>query len=44
MPMNDGQSSIVMNTLAGTNLRQLAQLQKANESGSDSMLRQGRFA
>lgn len=41
MPMNDGQSSIVMNTLAGTNLRQLAQLQKANESGSDSMLRQG---
>ncbi|MGJ8660542.1 MAG: P22 phage major capsid protein family protein [Bacteroidota bacterium] len=41
MPMNDGQGSIVMNTLAGTNLRQLAQLQKANESGSDSMLRQG---
>jgi len=41
MPTNDGQASIVMNTLAGTNLRQLAQLQKANESGSDSMLRQG---
>lgn len=41
MPMNDGQGSIVMNTLAGTNLRQLAQLQKANESGSDSLLRQG---
>ena len=41
MPMNDGQASIVMNTLAGTNLRQLAQLQKANEAGGDSMLRQG---
>lgn len=41
MPTQDGQASIVMNTLAGTNLRQLAQLQKANEAGGDSMLRQG---
>lgn len=41
MPMNDGQASIVMNTVAGTNLRQLAQLQRANESGNDSLLRQG---
>lgn len=32
---------IIMDTLAGTKLRNLAQLQKANESGSDSMLRQG---
>lgn len=32
---------MVMNTLAGTKLRNLAQLQKANENGSDRMLRQG---
>lgn len=37
----DGNLSMVVNTLAGTNLRQLAQLQKVNESGNDSMLRQG---
>jgi hypothetical protein len=37
----DGNNSLVINTLAGTNLRQLAQLQKVNESGGDSMLRQG---
>jgi hypothetical protein len=37
----DGNVSLVMNTLAGTNLRQLAQLQKANEAGGDTMLRQG---
>lgn len=41
MPMNDGQSSLVLNTLAGTNLRQLAQLQKANEAGGTNLLRQG---
>jgi len=41
MPANDGQASIVMNTLAGTNLRQLAQLQKANEAGGTDLLRQG---
>lgn len=35
------QISLVLNTLAGTNLRNLAQLQKANEAGNDSMLRQG---
>lgn len=39
--MGDGQASIVINSLAGTNLRQLAQLQKVNESGGDAMLRQG---
>lgn len=41
MPANDGQASIVMNTLAGTNLRQLAELQKANEAGGTELLRQG---
>ena len=41
MPMNDGQASIVLNTVAGTNLRQLAQLQKANEAGGTDLLRQG---
>lgn len=41
MPMNDGQTSLVLNTLAGTNLRQLAQLQKANEAGGSNLLRQG---
>ncbi len=35
------QLTMVMNTLAGTNLRNLAQLQKANESASDALLRQG---
>lgn len=37
----DGQSTLVLNTLAGTNLRSLAQLQKANEAGGDQLLRQG---
>ncbi len=37
----DGQITMVLNTLAGTNLRNLAQLQKANEAGSDQLLRQG---
>lgn len=37
----DGRVSMVLNTLAGTNLRNLAQLQKANEAGGDTLLRQG---
>ena len=37
----DGQISMVLNTMAGTNLRNLAQLQRANEAGNDTMLRQG---
>jgi hypothetical protein len=41
MPVNDGQLSLVVNSLAGTNLRQLAQLQKVNEAGGGEMLRQG---
>ncbi len=36
-----GDTSLVINTLAGTNLRNLAQLQKVNESGNDRLLRQG---
>lgn len=35
------QLTMILNTMAGTNLRNLAQLQKANESGSDTLLRQG---
>ncbi len=41
MPVNDGRLSIVLSSNAGTNLRQLAQLQKANEAGGTEMLRQG---
>ena len=41
MPANDGQASLVLNTVAGTNLRQLAQLQKVNEAGGSDLLRQG---
>ena len=41
MPPNDGQVSLVLNTLAGTNLRQLASLQSVNQAGNDTLLRQG---
>jgi len=37
----DNQISMVLNTLAGTKLRNLAQLQKVNESGGGELLRQG---
>ena len=40
-PAKDGQLSLVMNTIAGTNVRNLSNLQKVNEAGSDQMLRQG---
>lgn len=40
-PVGDGQVSLVMNTLSGTAMRNLAQLQKANEAGNDTLLRQG---
>jgi len=40
-PMQDGQLSMVINTAAGTKLRNLAQLQKANEAGTDRLVRQG---
>lgn len=39
--MGDGRISMVMNTLAGTNLRNLSNLFKVNEMGSDQLLRQG---
>lgn len=41
MPVNDGQATLVLNSMAGTKLRNLAQLQKANESGGTDLLRQG---
>jgi hypothetical protein len=41
MPFNDGQATLVINSLAGTKLRNLASLQKANEAGGTDLLRQG---
>ena len=41
MPLSDGQVTLVINSLAGTKLRNLAQLQKANEAGNTDLLRQG---
>lgn len=40
MPL-DGQATIAMNSTAGTNLRNLAQLQKVSEAGNDELLRRG---
>ena len=37
----DGRSSLVINSAAGVKLRNLAQLQKANEAGGSQLLRQG---
>lgn len=37
----DNQVTMVINTLAGTNMRNLAQLQKVNEAGGSELLRQG---
>lgn len=37
----DGDVSVVMNTTAGTKLRQISGLYKVNEAGSDSLLRRG---
>lgn len=37
----DGQVTAALNTAAGTKLRNLAQLQKANEAGGTQLLRQG---
>lgn len=37
----DNQITLVVNSLAGTKLRNLAQLQKASEAGGDILLRQG---
>lgn len=40
-PLSDGMLSLVISTLAGTKLRQLSTLYKANEAGSDATLRRG---
>lgn len=40
-PMDDGQFSLVISSAAGTNLRNLATLTKANEAGNDATLRRG---
>ena len=37
----EGDTSMIINTLAGTKLRNLAQLQKASEAGTDTLARQG---
>lgn len=37
----DGQVTLALNTAGGTKLRNLAQLQKANEAGGSQLLRQG---
>lgn len=39
--MDDGELSLVISTTAGTNLRNLAQLTKANEAATDATLRRG---
>jgi hypothetical protein len=41
VPENDGRVSLVMNTSAATNFRNLSNLYKVNEAGTDSLLRQG---
>ena len=38
---DDGEVSLVINTSAGTKMRQIANLYKANESGSSELLRRG---
>lgn len=40
-PVDDGELSLIISTTAGTNLRNLTQLTKANEAGADSPLRRG---
>lgn len=40
-PATDGQVSLVMNSAAGTKLRNLASLQSVNQAGGDALLRRG---
>lgn len=40
-PVDDGDLSLIISTTAGTNLRNLTQLTKVNEAGSDNPLRRG---
>ena len=39
--LDDGELSLIINSVAGTNLRNLSQLTKVNEAGGDAMLRRG---
>lgn len=41
MPVNDGRTSLILNTAAGANLRNLANLQSVNTSGNEQLLRRG---
>lgn len=41
MPTSERQTTLAINTIAGTKLRNLASLQRANEAGNDQLLRQG---
>ncbi|MDX1352824.1 MAG: P22 phage major capsid protein family protein, partial [Thiomicrorhabdus sp.] len=41
MPTDDRMSTIVMNSAAGVNLRNLANLQSVSDAGNDQLLRQG---
>lgn len=41
MPTSDNRATLVLNTLAGTNLRNLANLQTVNTAGNDTLLRRG---
>lgn len=40
-PVDDGQITLVLNSAAGTNMRNLANLQKVSEAGGSELLRQG---
>lgn len=40
-PVEDGSVSLIINTAAGTNLRNLSNLYKVNEAGSSELLRRG---
>ena len=40
-PVEDGNVSLVVDTLAGTNLRNLTNLYKVNEAGNEALLRRG---
>jgi len=40
-PVDDGQISMILSSSAGTNLRNLSNLQKVNEAGGTELLRQG---
>jgi hypothetical protein len=39
--LDDGELSLIINSVAGTNLRNLSQLTKVNEAGGDATLRRG---